>query len=109
MRSMGLADRRKNCMKTLIRFALLASCAQFTVAAFAQEKPDLAPTSATGPAAPLVYESAFADYRTDKDSQPVEWKESNARVAKPRDEHAGHDMGASAEKKVPHHGHQHKE
>jgi hypothetical protein len=96
-------------MKTLIRFALLASCAQFAAAALAQDKPDPAPASATAPAAPLVYESAFADYRTDKDSAPVEWKESNARVAKPRDEHAGHDMGAGTEKKDPHHGHQHKE
>lgn len=106
----GVTDRRKNCMKTLIRFALLASCAQFTAAAaLAQDKPDLAPTRATAAAAPLVYESAFADYRTDKDAAPVEWKESNARVAQPRDEHAGHDMGAGAEKKDPHHGHHNKE
>jgi hypothetical protein len=100
------------------RFALLAlaaGLAQFPVAACAQDKP--AP-------APLVYESAFADYRSDKDNAPVDWKESNARVAQPRDEHAGHDMAAmkhhnhakpapapapEAKNKDPHQGHQHKE
>lgn len=113
-------------MKTLIRFALpalLAIGAQFPGAALAQDKPPPAPMTATAPAAPITYESAFSDYRTDKDAQPVTWKEANARVAQPHDEHAGHDMGAmkhghhakpaaapEAKNKDPHQGHhQHKE
>ncbi|NML60208.1 hypothetical protein HHL21_03720 [Massilia sp. RP-1-19] len=96
-------------MKTLIRFALVTGCALSPVAALAQDQPGLAPMNPTAAAAPLVYESAFADYRADTDTPPVGWKDSNERVAQPRDEHAGHDMGASPEKKHPHHGHQHKE
>lgn len=126
-------------MKKLIRFALpamLAFGAHYPVAALAQDKPQLAPMNAAAPAAPLAYESAFADYRIDKDTPAVGWKESNERVAQPHDEHAGHDMGAmkhghhgqaapaaapapaptpapapapAPKNKDPHQGHQHKE
>lgn len=119
-------------MKKLIRFALpamLAFGAQWHAAAFAQDKAQPAPTDAAAPAAPVVYDSAFAGYRSDKDTPAVGWKESNARVAQPHDEHAGHDMGAmthgqhgkaapaatpapadKADKAdKPHHSHQHKE
>ena len=102
--------------------ALAASIAQFSAAASAQDKPDLAPMTATAAAAPTAYESAFADYRSDKDLAPVAWKDSNARVAQPHDEHAGHDMGAmkhghhakpapapEPKNQDPHQGHQHKE
>ena len=78
------------------------------------------------PTAPIAYESAFAGYRSDKDTPAVAWKESNQRVAQPHDEHAGHDMGAmkhghhvqpapapvpvpETKNKDPHQGHQHKE
>ena len=102
--------------------ALVASAAQFPAAAGAQDMPELAPMKPTAAAAPTTYESAFADYRSDKDSAPVAWNERNARVAQPHDEHAGHDMGAmqhghhakpapapEAKNKDPHQGHQHKE
>lgn len=116
-------------MKKLIRFALpamLAFGAQSHVAAFAQDKPQPAPTDAAAPAAPVAYDSAFAGYRSDKDIPAVSWKESNERVAQPHDEHAGHDMGAmqhghhgkaapaatpapAPQADKPHHSHQHKE
>lgn len=99
--------------------ALLAFGAQLPVAALAQDKAPPAPTDAAVPGAPVAYESAFAGYRSDKDNKAVDWKESNARVAQPHDEHAGHDMSAmkhvqpppapESKKKDPHHGHQHKE
>lgn len=112
-------------MKKRMHFALpviLVVAAQFPVAALAQDKPQLAPMNATAPAAPIAYESAFTGYRADKDTPAVGWKESNERVAQPRDEHAGHDMSAmkhgnhaqpapapEAKNKDPHQGHQHKE
>ena len=97
----------------LALLALVAGIAQFPAAASAQD-------------APIAYESAFLDYRSDKDNAPVAWKDSNARVAQPHDEHAGHDMAAmkhghhakpapapapapEANNKDPHQGHQHKE
>lgn len=104
--------------------ALVASVAPFPLAACAQDQPGLAPLSASAPAPVLAYESAFTDYRSDKDNPPVAWKDSNARVAQPHDEHAGHDMAAmkhghhakpapapapEAKNKDPHQGHQHKE
>ncbi|MBZ2209746.1 hypothetical protein [Massilia soli] len=107
------------------RFALLALMAGAApVSAGAQDSPELAPMKATAAAAPLAYESAFAGYRGDKELVPVAWKDSNARVAQPHDEHAGHDMGAmkhghhakpapapapEPKNKDPHQGHQHKE
>ena len=120
-------------MNKLIRFAmpaLLAFGAHLPVAALAQDKPQLAPLDASAPAAPIAYESAFAGFRSDKDIQPVAWKDSNDRVTQAHDEHAGHDMGAmkhghqghaapaakpapapapEAKKNDPHHGHHHKE
>lgn len=111
------------------RFALLAlaaSVAQFPLVACAQGKPGLAPLDTSAPAPQLAYESAFTDYRSDKDNAPVAWKDSNARVAQPHDEHAGHDMAAmkhghhakpspsaapapETKKQDPDQGHQHKE
>lgn len=107
------------------RFALLAlvaSAAQFPFAVGAQDKPAPAALRASAVAASLAYESAFTDYRSDKNNAPVAWKDSNARVAQPHDEHAGHDMAAmkhghhakpapapEAKTKDPHQGHQHKE
>lgn len=116
-------------MITPTRFALLAlvaSAAQFPFAVGAQDKAAPAPLQASAVAAPLAYESAFKDYRSDKDNAPVAWKDSNARVAQPHDEHAGHDMSAmkhghhakpapspspapEAKSNDPHQGHQHKE
>lgn len=115
-------------MTILIRFTvlpLLAFGAAFPAAASAQGKPDLAPLSASAAAAPPAYVSVFADFRSDKDLPPVSWKDSNAKVAQPHDEHAGHDMSAMAHgehavharpaaqpetnKQDPHQGHQHKE
>ena len=109
------------------RFALLAlvaGIAQFPAAARAQEKPAPAPLRTDAAAAPIAYESAFLDYRSDKDNAAVAWKDSNARVAQPRDEHTGHDMAAmkhghhakpapapapEPKNKDPHQGHHHKE
>lgn len=94
-------------MKKLIRFALpamLAFGAQWHVAAFAQDKAQPAPTDAAAPAAPVAYDSAFAGYRSDKDTPAVGWKESNERVAQPHDEHAGHDMGSMAHGQHGQHG-----
>ncbi len=105
--------------------ALAASLAQFPLAARAQDKPAPAPLDTSAPAPAIAYDSAFTGYRSDKDNPPVAWKDSNARVAQPHDEHAGHDMAAmkhghhakpapaapapEAKKPDPHQGHQHKE
>jgi len=99
---------------------MIASMAQFPAAAFAQDKPELAPMKSTAATATVTYDSAFTDYRSDKEMAPVAWKDSNARVAQPHDEHAGHDMGAmkhghhakpapEAKTNDPHQGHHHKE
>ncbi len=69
---------------------------------------------ATAPAAPLKYESAFANYRAYQEPQLASWKESNERVAQSpghgghgsagADPHAGHDMG-KMKAADPHAGH----
>ncbi len=52
----------------------------------------LAPLDAATPVPPLLYHSVFADYRSNRDPQPVAWRTVNDLVGHSGG-HAGHTMG----------------
>jgi hypothetical protein len=73
--------------------AILSACAMF-----AQERPD--PANASIRVTPAQYRSAFSDYQSHKEEQPVPWKDANA-TAERLAGHKGHIAAKPAEEKSP--------